>query len=306
MVRCLALLLVLLSAPNLLAAEDDDMGKSGFVDSDGVKIHYRVAGKGPLVVLLHGFPDYHYSWRHQVPALSKHFRTVAIDLRGYNLSGQPKKDSDYAMPKLVADVAAVIAHFKEKKAIVIGHDWGGAIAWSFAMSKPDLVEKLVILNCPHPAGISRELKNNPAQQKASAYARAFQEKDSHTKVSVDALVFWVKDAKDRKKYREALKRSSLSGMLAYYRVNYPKPPYKAAPALPKVKCPVLILHGLADPYLLPGALNDTWQWLDGELTLVTIPKAGHWVHHDAKERVNKELLRWLKAEGSQKAEGSRQ
>jgi pimeloyl-ACP methyl ester carboxylesterase len=293
MMRCLSMLLLLLWAPVVLAAGDDGLGKSGFVDSAGVKIHYRVAGKGPLVVLLHGFPDFHYSWRHQVPALSKHFRTVAIDLRGYNLSDKPEKVEDYAMPKLVGDVAAVIAHFKQKKAILIGHDWGGAIAWSVAMSKPEIVEKLVILNCPHPAGITRELANSEAQKKASGYARAFQKDDADKKVKPSHLVFWVKGKDEKTKYLEALKRSSMKGMLAYYKANYPKPPYKAPKTPPRVKCPVLLIHGLADTALLPGALNDTWQWLDGELTLETIPKAGHWVHHDAKDVVTRKMLRWL-------------
>src|SRR5262245_42667748 len=196
MLRCTAMMLVLAWTQVVLASSDDAMGTSGFVDSAGVKIHYRVAGKGPLVVLLHGFPDFHYSWRHQVPALSRRFRTVAIDLRGYNLSDKPEKDEDYAMPKLIGDVAAVIGHFKEKKAIVIGHDWGGAIAWSFAMSKPKMVEKLVVLNCPHPAGLSRELANNEAQKKASEYARTFQKKDAHKKIETANLVSWVKDKEE--------------------------------------------------------------------------------------------------------------
>src|SRR5262249_27909751 len=152
----------------------------------------------------------------------------AIDLRGYNLSDKPKKDEDYAMPKLIGDVSAVIAHFKEKKAILIGHDWGGAIAWSVAMSKPDLVKKLVVLNCPHPAGIARELANSEAQQKASEYARVFQKDDSHKKIKAADLVFWVKNPEEKTKYLQAMKRSSLQGMLAYYRVNYPKVPYKGA------------------------------------------------------------------------------
>jgi pimeloyl-ACP methyl ester carboxylesterase len=288
--RSVAILLLGLSAS---AARADEMGESGFVDSGGVKLHYRVAGKGPLCILLHGFPDFHYSWRHQVPVLSKHFRTVAIDLRGYNRSDKPKKVEDYSMAKLTADVSAVIAHFKEKKAVLIGHDWGGAIAWSFAMSQPDKVEKLVVLNCPHPAGLARELATNEAQKKASEYARILQKDETEEKVTAAALVFWVKDREDRKKYLEAMERSSIKGMLAYYKANYPKPPYKAMKDVPKVKCPVLLIHGLGDEYLLPGALNDTWKWIDGELTLETIPKAGHWVHHDAKDAVNKRLTRWL-------------
>src|SRR5262245_60110738 len=110
-----------------LSARADEPGTSGFADSGGVKIHYRTAGKGPLILLLHGFPDFWYSWRGQIPVLAKHHQVVAIDLRGYNRSDKPTKVEDYAMDRLVGDVVAVIKHFKQAKATVVGHDWGGAI-----------------------------------------------------------------------------------------------------------------------------------------------------------------------------------
>jgi len=125
---------IILSAASCLASASavraDELGEDGFVDSAGVKIHYVTAGKGPLVILIHGFPDYWYTWRAQMPALAKHFQVVAIDLRGYNQSDQPKGVENYAMEKLVGDVAAVIKHFKQDKATLVGHDWGGAVAWS--------------------------------------------------------------------------------------------------------------------------------------------------------------------------------
>src|SRR5215470_15597171 len=129
----LALLLGLVAGTG---ARAEELGEEGFADSGGVKIHYVAAGKGPLVVLIHGFPDYHYTWRWQMPALAKHFQVVAIDLRGYNKSDQPKGVENYTIDKLVGDVDAVVKHFKQKKAIVVGHDWGGAIAWSYAMMHP--------------------------------------------------------------------------------------------------------------------------------------------------------------------------
>ncbi|HLE70595.1 MAG TPA: alpha/beta hydrolase, partial [Vicinamibacteria bacterium] len=123
-----------------------DRVEHGDADSNGVRIHYASLGQGPLVVMLHGFPDFWYSWRDQMEVLSSDFQTVAIDLRGYNLSDKPAGVESYAMPLLVGDVAAVIRHLGKDKAIVVGHDWGGAVAWYLALTQPQMVEKLVILN----------------------------------------------------------------------------------------------------------------------------------------------------------------
>jgi pimeloyl-ACP methyl ester carboxylesterase len=287
-----ALVLLVLAVP----ARADELGEEGYADSGGVKIHYVTAGKGPLVVLIHGFPDYHYTWRDQMPALAKHFQVVAIDLRGYNKSDQPKGVKNYAIEKLVGDVAAVLKHFKKDKATIVGHDWGGLIAWTFAMTRPKQTERLVILNLPHPKGLMRELAHNPQQQKNSQYARDLQKADAAKKITPELLVRWVKEPEARKKYLEAMRRSSIEGMLNYYKANYPEEPYKDDLELPPVKCPVLMFHGLDDSALLPGALNDTWKWLEKDLTLVTIPKAGHFVHRDAPEKVTKTMVRWLTQE----------
>jgi pimeloyl-ACP methyl ester carboxylesterase len=272
----------------------EDLGEEGYANSDGVKIHYVTAGKGPLVVMIHGFPDFWYSWRNQIPELSKHFQVVAIDMRGYNKSDQPTGVENYRMDKLVADVLAVINHFKQDKAVIVGHDWGGAVAWSFAMTHPDKIDRLIICNLPHPNGLLRELsKENSEQHKNSEYARTFQKPDAASKLTPEMLVFLVKDPEVRKKYLEALGRSSMEGMLNYYKANYPRPPYKTDRELPKVKCPVLMIHGLKDIYLLPGALNDTWKWVEKDLTLVTVPEAGHFVQWDAPDVVTKNMVRWL-------------
>src|SRR5207302_755498 len=210
----------------LAAARAEELGEEGFADSGGVKIHYVTAGKGPLLVMLHGFPDYWYTWRDQMPELAKHFQVVAVDLRGYNKSDQPKGVENYALDKLVGDVDAVVKHFKQDRAVIVGHDWGGLIAWTFAMTHPDQTDRLVILNLPHPKGLMRELANNPQQQKASQYARNFQEADAVDKLKPGFLVFWVKEPEARTKYLEALGRSSMEGMLNYYKANYPREPYK--------------------------------------------------------------------------------
>ncbi|MGD9648189.1 MAG: alpha/beta fold hydrolase [Pirellulales bacterium] len=279
--------------------EDTALGEHGFADSDGVKIHYVTKGEGPLVVLLHGFPDFWYSWREQMPALvDAGFQVVAIDGRGFNLSDKPEGVDNYKIDKLVGDVVAVVKHFGRDKAVIVGHDWGGMVAWSVAMQHPEIVERLIILNLPHPRGLLRELQNNPKQQKNSAYARGFQEPDAAKKVVPAMLAFWVKDPEARKKYVAAFQRSDVEAMLNYYKANYPREPYTAeaeqAEQMPKIKCPVLVIHGLKDTALLPGALNDTWEWIDNELTLVTIPGAGHFVQQDAADQVTKEMVRWLK------------
>src|SRR5258708_989140 len=143
-----------------------NLGEDGFADSGGVRIHYVTSGAGPLVVLIHGCPDFWYSWRHQIPALARHFHVVAVDLRGYNLSDQPKGVENYTFDKLVGDVDAVINHFGQKQATIVGHDWGGYIGWRYAMAHPDKTDRLVIVNLPHPRGLARELANNPQQREA--------------------------------------------------------------------------------------------------------------------------------------------
>lgn len=269
------------------------LGTSRFADSDGVSIHFVEAGEGPVVVLLHGFPDFHYTWRDQFPELAKTHRVVALDLRGYHRSGQPEGVENYRMEKLVGDVSAVLRELKCEKATIVGHDWGGAIAWSFAMQRPEQTERLVVLNLPHPRGLIRELKSNPAQQANSAYARGFQLPGAEKLLSAKALAGWVKEPEAQAQYVAAFEKSSLPGMLNFYRANYPREPYAEPADLPPVRCPVLMIHGLDDQALLPGALNDTWKWIENEFTLVTIPKAGHFVHRDRPAQVTRVLTEWL-------------
>ncbi len=276
-----------------------------YVKNGDVKIHYVTAGKGPVVVMIHGFPDFWYTWRHQMGALEDNYQVVALDLRGYNRSDKPKGVESYDMKHLVEDVVAVIKDRGVEKATVVGHDWGGAVAWSVAMMRPEVVDKLVILNLPHPRGLMRELANNPAQQRNSQYARNFQKPDAHKKLTATGLALWVKDPAAKKRYVEAFERSDFEAMLNYYKQNYPREPYDEAKSTltkgegedgaipPKVKAPVLMFHGLKDWALLPGALNDTWKWIDNELTLMTIPNAGHFVQQDAPEKVSRTMRSWL-------------
>jgi pimeloyl-ACP methyl ester carboxylesterase len=263
-------------------------------DNDGVRIHYVTLGQGPLVVMIHGFPDFWYSWRHQMEALSANHRVAALDMRGYNRSDRPKGVDSYGMTHLVADVAAVVRDAGEDEAIIVGHDWGGMVAWTFAMQHPEQTAKLIILNLPHPRGLSRELANNPEQQRNSQYARNFQQPDAHTALTAEALAAWVADPGARARYVEAFGRSDFEAMLNYYKANYPREPYvEDTSPLVKVQAPVLMFHGLEDQYLLHGALNGTWEWLEQDLTLVTIPGAQHFVQQDAADLVTRTMVAWL-------------
>lgn len=287
---------VVLMITALYASADDleSRVKHGYADSNGVKIHYASLGSGPLIVMIHGFPDFWYSWRHQMEGLSDRYQVVAIDQRGYNLSDKPAGVENYDIKLLAGDVIAVIRHLGKDRAIVAGHDWGGLVAWQIAMNAPQYVDRLIILNLPHPRGLMRELAHNPEQQKNSQYARNFQQPDAASKLTLEMLTFWIHDAAVRQKYIEAFKRSDFEAMLNYYKRNYPREPYtEDARPLVKVQAPVLMIHGLKDTALLPGALNDTWNWVEKDLTLVTIPDAGHFVQADAADLVTRTMRAWL-------------
>ena len=267
-----------------------------YADSNGVKIHYAKAGEGPLVVFIHGFPDFWYSWHHQMRGLASHYTVVALDTRGYNESDKPEGVESYDITLLVGDVAAVIRNEGREKAVIVGHDWGGAIAWGFAATLPAMTEKLIIVNLPHIENLVRELRNNPQQQANSQYARNFQQPDSHQSLTADALATLVArgDSDLEAKYRTAFESSSFDAMMNYYRRNYPREPYaEGALGLPKVQCPVLQFHGLDDWALLPGALNDGWDHVEKDWTLVTIPGTGHWAHHEQAELVTDTMKWWL-------------
>jgi len=296
--RILSLVLVLVLAPARgRAADVFRLVRDHYADSGGVKIHYVTRGHGPLVVLIHGFPDFWYGWRDQIAALSKHYQVAALDLRGYNLSDKPKGVDRYGIVYLTADVAAVIHDLGRTQGTIVGHDWGGAIAWMFAILHPDMTERLIALQTPHPRGFLRELRTNPAQQAASAYARGFQQGNGAEGFTPAALVAIATtpttDAAVRARYLEAFQRSDIEAMLDYYKASYPREPYADVP-LPNVKAPVLILDGTADAFILSAGHNSTWDWVDAPVTLVAVPGMGHFIQRDASTLVTRSIERWLR------------
>ncbi len=272
-----------------------DRVEHGYADSDGVQIHYVTLGDGPLVVMIHGFPDFWYMWRYQMEALSESYQVVAIDQRGYNRSDKPEGVEHYDITLLVSDVGAVIRDLGREEATIVGHDWGGFVAWNFAMAHPEMTKNLIIFNLPHPRGLMRELALNRQQKANSAYARRFQQAGAHESLDAEQLALrHQEDPIVHERYLEAFRRSDFEAMLNYYKANYPKPPYleDTSPVV-KVQPPVLQFHGLGDSALLHDMLNHTWEWLEQDLTLVTMPDAGHWAVTEKADFVTRMMKAWL-------------
>lgn len=279
--------------------------EEGYAETNGTRLHYVAAGTGPLVVLLHGFPEFWYSWRHQLPALARRFRVVAPDLRGYNLSEKPA--GGYDMATLSADVRGLIEALGERRADVVGHDWGGVIAWMAAIREPESVRRLVVLNAPHPAAMLRTLRR-PGQAWRSAYIGFFQmrgvaeramERDEYAMVwrtfrAADRGRAWLAD-EDIARYVAALARpGALPAALEYYR-QLPHD-WNALSPMRVVRAPALVLWGELDPYLGVGLLDGLDRWVR-DLRVRRFPTAGHWLNQQEPERVNAALLEFLSAEG---------
>ncbi len=281
-----------------------------YADSDGTKIHYAAAGEGDAVLFVHGFPDFWYSWRHQMSALAPHFRVAAMDTRGYNLSDKPTDVSDYAMERLHEDISAVIDDLGGQPVTLVGHDWGGAICWQYALSKRgaqgkahrERISKLVIMNLTHPKGYAAVVANpTPAQAENVAYAKRF----AGSTPGDDQVPEQVLNAGDRRgddpevaaRYRAAFEQSSWNGMMNYYRANYGSligsSGSKAFDG--NVDRPVLQFHGLQDTAVDKDGLRDTWNWIGSDYTLVTVPDAGHFVQWDAAALVSETMKWWLLA-----------
>ena len=274
--------------------------KEGYVESGDVRIHYVTAGQGPLVVLIHGFADFWYTWRHQLPEWSRFYQVVAIDLRGYNFSSKPEGVDQYSTEKVMDDLTATLAHFKARRAIIVGHDWGGFLGWEFAIRHPNQVERLIVLNSPHPQAVLREMAARTDTTSLEKSRELLTNDDALLRWTPRRLASWVRDPLARERYMEAFRRSSVEGMLNHYKAHYAstRPSRTGArqadhDELGKVSCPVLMIHGLKDKRTAPESLNENWKWVRNELAVITLPRAGHFVHHDASAFVTRRVLQWL-------------
>jgi pimeloyl-ACP methyl ester carboxylesterase len=280
-----------------------------------VRLHYVAAGddEDPLVVLLHGFPEFWYSWRDQIPALAEAgYRVVAPDMRGYNLSEKPHGIRSYRTEELVGDVVGLVGHLGRESARVVGHDWGGVVAWEVAIRHPELVEQLAVLNAPHPGAYRRELARNPEQWKRSWYAMAFQLPwipeawlGAQDAARVETLFRETARAdtfedEDLRRYREAAARpGALSSEIHYYRALFRENLGREAKRLVgrgsrnlDVEVPTLLLWGEQDDALGVELTEGLDRWVS-DLRVERFPEATHWVQHDEPEEVSQSLVEFF-------------
>jgi len=292
------------------------MVKHEYAEVNGVRLHYATAGKGKLILFLHGFPEFWYEWKNQLAEFGRDHQAVAPDMRGYNLSSKPAEVEAYQMRNLVEDVRALAAKFGRKRFVLVGHDWGGAVAWAYALAHPVSLEKLVIINAPHPGIFQRELRENPAQQKASQYMLMFRGEKAEETLSADnysrlvnaVLGAGLKEGRfteeDRKAYIDAWSQpGALTGGLNYYRAarigpptgesNAPTGNFAIDPAALTVKVKTLVIWGEKDTALLTGNLDGLEKFVP-DMTVKRIPDGTHWVIHEKPDLINRYIREFIR------------
>lgn len=274
------------------------------VAANGLKFHVARVGEGPLLLFLHGFPEYWAMWRPMLEHFgARGWCAAAPDLRGYNLSHKPAAVEAYRAKHLMADVLELAAHYTKDKFVLVAHDWGGAVAWGVAIAHPERLSKLVMVNSPHPYLFWRELCNNPAQQKASEYMNFFRLAKAERILSENGyarLLGAFADLNDdaRKALVEAWSQpGALTGGLNYYRASPMHPPTADDPGAKKlqlkpgdfvVRVPTLVVWGERDAALLPGCI-DGLDAVVPDLKLVRVPDASHWVARERTDLVIREI-----------------
>lgn len=286
--------------------------KQFFTSGNGIRLHFASAGQQghPLLLFLHGFPEFWYAWHAQLAAFGTQYYAVAPDLRGFNLSDMPQDVAAYKARCIIDDLVHLIAHLGYAHCVVIAHDWGGAIAWNFALSHPQLIQRLIIINAPHPYLFLQALAHDPAQQTASSYMnwlRAegseitlaqenFKRMDRFFEAMGPSSNSWF-DEQTRERYHAAWQHG-LTGGINYYRATPAYPPTATEPGPLKltlrpadftVKVPTRVIWGEAD-VALPASLLDGLDRVVDDLQIERIPEGSHWVIHEQPERVN-QLIR---------------
>ena len=301
-----------------------------YANINRISLHYAESGSGDnLVILLHGFPEFWYSWRHQLAALGNKYHVVAPDMRGYNLSDKPARVKDYRVEVLVEDVIDLIKHCGARKAAIVAHDWGAAVAWAVAQRYPDRVSRLAVLQVPPPAVWRANLSLRQllrswymfffqlpwvpelviGEQNFAALDRVFKETVARKDTFSDA---------DIELYKEALSRpGALTGAVNYYRANVrrlmsrrksttvskhtaPNGETKTDQDKPhrdgRIRVPTLFIYGEQDFAIIPATVRGVGDYIDAPYRELRIADSGHWVQNEAAKEVNAALLEFL-AEG---------
>ncbi|OKH43073.1 epoxide hydrolase [Calothrix sp. HK-06] len=274
-----------------------------YIITNGVRLHYVTQGEGPLMLMLHGFPEFWYSWRHQIPEFAKYYKVVALDLRGYNDSDKPKAQSAYTMDELVKDIEGVIKGLGYNKCTLVGHDWGGAIAWNFAYKHPDMLDKLIVLNLPHPAKFAEAFRN-PQQLLRSWYMFFFQtpilpelliQSNDYQPIenmlkgmAVDKSIF---SQADIEAYKDAAaKRGALTATINYYRNAFQ--PKFFNQSLGVLEVPTLMIWGEKDIALGKELTYGTEAYVR-DFQIKYIPNCSHWVQQEQSSLVNQYMRDFL-------------
>ncbi len=299
-----------------LSTRRDTFMQSEYAEVNGVRLHYMTAGEGRLILFLHGFPEFWYAWKKQLAYFSRDHRAVAPDMRGYNLSSKPAEVAQYELKLLVEDVRALAERLGHKRFVLAGHDWGGVVAWAFAAAHPEYLDKLVIINAPHPAVFDRELRQNPAQQQASQYMLIFRTPaaeqilaagnfaNMEATVLKPGLQQGYFGPEDREAYLQAWSQpGAITGGLNYYRAAHAGPasgPEQRSEELAaqvkalRIEVPTLVIWGEKDPYLLTGNLNGLEQYVP-DLTVRRVPDGSHWVIHEQPELINSYIREFIES-----------
>ena len=279
--------------------------EEGAADSDGVRIAYHTAGEGPLAIFVHSITGPWFDWRHQMVALSEHYRVVAMSTRGTDRSDKPEGVEHYTMAKISSDIDAIIRHFGEERAIIVGQDSGGFYAWHFAMTYPERTARLVSVGTIHPAGLIRELVSNAEQQQASTFQRGMQENPNAAAEFGARLRSGRASPGDTPEFaalrRDAYERLYPESIVNFYKANWPRPPFTLETEgfgfrigeFPPVQAPTLLIYGRESGPFKPQTLDGTWDRVDGPLTLRVLPGVGHGPHTQVPEIVTPAILQWL-------------
>ena len=289
-----------------------------FVNVNGIRMHYVTMEDGSsssdfsLIVFLHGFPEFWYSWRHQIPYFAKHFKVVAPDMRGYGETEKPGEISEYRIDKLVRDIIELIHSLGKEKAIIVGNDWGGIIGWSIAMIAPSVVEKLIIMNAPHPALYQKNAFKNLLQMQKSWYVFFFLLQKVPEKVLSSnnfALLKHMFESSIKRKdkftqsnienYISSWRKEGCAGIVGginYYRANLNAEFWEnlgESIPFPKIKTPTLLIWGEDDIFFEKELTENTKEFIEAPFSLKLITGCGHWVQQEAPDEVNQIMHEFL-------------